>query len=171
MVLFAVKMYKVPRGRRPRLTADQKRQTTPVADCDRYFLRPKSTSPSAGKDRGYPCSATSENAEVAPPARCHWPRTTPARCRSRETKARLKVARTGRHSSSSNSPGRSTRCRAPAAISSARSRKPHVTPAERTPAAAAVSMSTPESPTYNTSSRAVPAVSYTHLTLPTSTHV
>ena len=48
-----------------------------------------------GKDRGYPCSATSENAEVAPPARCHWPRTTPARCRSRETKARLKVARNG----------------------------------------------------------------------------
>ena len=49
LATFDTKKYKVPRGRRPRLTADQKRQTTPVADCDRYFLRPKSTSPSAAK--------------------------------------------------------------------------------------------------------------------------
>ena len=49
---------------------------------------------------------------------------------------------------SSNIPaGLSTMCRAPASSSSARSRNPHVTPTERTPAAAAVCMSTPESPT------------------------
>lgn len=51
------------------------------------------------------------------------------------------------YSNSSSSAGRSTICCAPLCSSSARVRKPHVTPAERTPAAAAVCISTPESPT------------------------
>ena len=56
LVLFAAKKYKVPRGRRPRLTADQKRQTTPVADCDQDFLRPNSIwkSPRQGAVPGPP---------------------------------------------------------------------------------------------------------------------
>ena len=45
------------------------------------------------------------------------------------------------------SAGRSTICTAPDSTSSPRFLKPHVTPTERTPAAAAVCMSTPESPT------------------------
>ena len=45
------------------------------------------------------------------------------------------------------SSARSTKCVAPVSISSSRERKPHVTPTERTPAARAVRISTPESPT------------------------
>ena len=53
-------------------------------------------------------------------------------------------------SNSRISPGRSTTWSAPCSYNSARSRKPQVTPTDRTPAARAVSISTPESPAYST---------------------
>ena len=65
-VPFATKRYKASAAYAAVKAAlpTKKRQTTPVEDCDRYFLRPKSTKYPAGGDRGCPSSATSENAAV-----------------------------------------------------------------------------------------------------------